>query len=71
MIEIKTDFLILTKQHFPIYILRKVDTMLSEPEDTIEKVASEGNIDPTVIIESGYPYRAAIPRLKEYISSSS
>ena len=65
MDELNTDFLVVTRESLPVYVLRKVETTFAKPTDTISKIARQGKIDPAVVVESGSLWSSAIPRLRE------
>ena len=65
MSELNTDFLIVTRDNIPVYVLREVETVFQKPTDTIAKIARQGKIDPAVVVESGSLWTSTIPRLRE------
>ncbi len=65
MKQLNTDFLVVTRDNVPVYILREVETVFLKPTDTIAKIASQGKIDPAVVVESGSLWSSIIPRLRE------
>ena len=65
MKELNTDFLVVTRDNVPVYVLREVETVFLKPTDTIAKIAKQGKIDPAVVIESGSQWTSTIPRLRE------
>jgi len=65
MKELKTDFLVVTRNNRPIYVLREVETVFLKPNDTIAKIAHQGKIDPVVVVESGALWASTIHRLRE------
>ena len=65
MSELNTDFLVVTRDNIPVYVLREVETVFLKPTDTIAKIAQQGKIDPAVVVESGSLWASAIPRLRE------
>jgi CBS domain-containing protein len=65
MKELNTDFLVVTRNNKPEYILREVDTVFLKPDDTIAKIAHQGKLDSAVVIESGSLWASTIPRLSE------
>lgn len=65
MKELNTDFLVVTRNNRPIYVLREVETVFLKPNDTVAKIANQGKIDPAVVVESGALWASTIPRLRE------
>lgn len=65
MKELSIDFLVVTRNNTPVYVLREVETVFLKPTDTIAKIARKGNVDPAVVVESGSLWASAIPRLRE------
>ena len=65
MDELNTDFLVVTRDNLPVYVLKKGETAFAKPTDTISKIARQGKIDPAVVVESGSLWASAIPRLRE------
>jgi hypothetical protein len=65
MSELNTDFLVVTRDNRPVYVLKKAETVLPKPTDTIAKIAQQGKIDPAVVVESGSLWTSAIPKLSE------
>ena len=65
MKELDTDFLVVTRNNSPAYVLKKVETLILNPTDTIAKIARQGKIDKAVVVESGSLWASAIPRLAE------
>ena len=65
MKKLNTDFLVVTRNDEPVYVLRKVETVFLNPSDTIVRIARQGKLDPAIIVESGASWASTIPRLRE------
>lgn len=65
MKELNTDFLVVTRNNEPVYVLRKVETAFLNPSDTIVKIVRQGKLDPAIIVESGTSWSSTIHRLRE------
>ncbi len=65
MKQLNTDFLVVTRDDKPVYVLREVETVFLKPTDTIVKIARQGKIDPAVVVESGSLWSSTIARFRE------
>jgi len=65
MKELNTDFLVVTRDNSPVYVLREVETVFLKPTETIAKIARQRKMDPVVVVKSGSLWASTIPRLRE------
>ena len=60
-----TDFLVVTKQDVPVFILKAYQAMLKNPEDNIQSLVDEGKLEAATIVESGSLWSNNVQKLKD------
>lgn len=58
-----TDFLVVTEDNMPVYILKRYQTLGVKPNTQIGSLAHTGKLKPAEVVESGTPWSNVAPRL--------